>query len=50
MTSELIFPLEHWHNHASMIVEAPNGDLLVVLVPRLRRADRGRCRRFAARG
>lgn len=27
--SELIFPLEHWHNHASMIVEAPNGDLLV---------------------
>ena len=29
MESELIFPLEHWHNHASMIVEAPNGDLLV---------------------
>ena len=29
ITSELIFPLEHWHNHASMIVEAPNGDLLV---------------------
>ena len=29
MTSELIFPLEHWHNHASMVVEAPNGDLLV---------------------
>ena len=29
MASELIFPLEHWHNHASMIVEAPNGDLLV---------------------
>lgn len=28
-TAELIFPLEHWHNHASMIVEAPNGDLLV---------------------
>ena len=27
--SELIFPLEHWHNHASMVVEAPNGDLLV---------------------
>ncbi|MCI0662453.1 MAG: exo-alpha-sialidase [Acidobacteria bacterium] len=27
--SELIFPLEHWHNHASSIVEAPNGDLLV---------------------
>ena len=29
MTSELVFPLEHWHNHASMVVEAPNGDLLV---------------------
>jgi predicted neuraminidase len=29
MTSELIFPLEHWHNHASCIIEAPNGDLLV---------------------
>ena len=28
-TSEIIFPLEHWHNHASSIVEAPNGDLLV---------------------
>ena len=27
--SELIFPLEHWHNHASTIVECPNGDLLV---------------------
>src|SRR5688500_14991531 len=27
--SELIFPLEHWHNHSSCIVEAPNGDLLV---------------------
>ncbi|MFO1501060.1 MAG: sialidase family protein [Verrucomicrobiota bacterium] len=27
--SELIFPLEHWHNHASCVVEAPNGDLLV---------------------
>ena len=26
---ELIFPLEHWHNHSSCIVEAPNGDLLV---------------------
>jgi predicted neuraminidase len=25
----LIFPLEHWHNHASAIVECPNGDLLV---------------------
>ncbi len=28
-TSELIFPLEHWHNHASCIVECSNGDLLV---------------------
>ena len=28
-TSELIFPLEHWHNHGSCIVEAPNGDLIV---------------------
>ncbi len=27
--SEPIFPLEHWHNHASCIVECPNGDLLV---------------------
>src|SRR5262245_2576471 len=27
--SELIFPLETWHDHASCIVEAPNGDLLV---------------------
>lgn len=27
--SELIFPLEHWHNHGSCIVEAPNGDLIV---------------------
>ena len=27
--SEIIFPLEVWHNHASCIVEAPNGDLLV---------------------
>lgn len=29
LRSELIFPMEHWHNHASCIVEAPNGDLLV---------------------
>jgi predicted neuraminidase len=29
MTAELIFPLEHWHNHASAIVETPGGDLLV---------------------
>lgn len=27
--TELIFPLESWHNHASCIVEAPNGDLIV---------------------
>lgn len=26
--SELIFPLEHWHNHASCLVELPDGDLL----------------------
>ena len=29
LESELVFPLEHWHNHASCIVECPNGDLLV---------------------
>ena len=29
LASELIFPLEHWHNHASMIVELPSGDLFV---------------------
>jgi predicted neuraminidase len=29
LESEIVFPLETWHNHASMIVEAPNGDLLV---------------------
>ena len=29
LTSELIFPLEHWHNHASMVVELPGGGLLV---------------------
>lgn len=29
LTTEAIFPLEHWHNHASCVVEAPNGDLLV---------------------
>ena len=27
--AEFVFPLEHWHNHSSSIVEAPNGDLLV---------------------
>lgn len=29
LSGELIFPLEHWHNHSSSIVELPNGDLLV---------------------
>jgi predicted neuraminidase len=29
LESELIFPLEHWHNHASCILECPNGSLLV---------------------
>ena len=29
LTGELIFPLEHWHNHGSCIVESPNGDLMV---------------------
>ena len=28
LRSELIFPLEHWHNHGSTVVELPNGDLL----------------------
>lgn len=28
-SGELIFPLEHWHNHSSSIVELPNGDFLV---------------------
>jgi predicted neuraminidase len=28
LTSELLFPLEHWHNHASMVVELPDGGLL----------------------
>ena len=27
--AEIIFSLEHWHNHGSCIVECPNGDLLV---------------------
>jgi predicted neuraminidase len=27
--SEIIFPLEHWHNHGSCIVETPSGDLIV---------------------
>jgi hypothetical protein len=29
LKSEIVFPLETWHNHASCIVEAPNGDLLL---------------------
>jgi predicted neuraminidase len=29
LETELIFPLEVWHNHASCIVETPKGDLLV---------------------
>jgi len=28
-TSELIFPLEHWHNHSSSIVEMPDGGFFV---------------------
>lgn len=28
-SSEFVFPLENWHNHASAIVEESNGDLLV---------------------
>jgi predicted neuraminidase len=27
-SAELIFPLEPWHNHASCVIECPNGDLL----------------------
>ncbi|BCS34715.1 hypothetical protein TBR22_A39410 [Luteitalea sp. TBR-22] len=29
LRSELIFPLEHWHNHSSSIVQHPDGHLLV---------------------
>ena len=28
LESGLIFPLEHWHNHASCIIQCPNGSLL----------------------
>lgn len=28
--AELIFPLERWHNHASSLVELPNGDIFAV--------------------
>ena len=31
LTGELIFPLEHWHNHASMVVELPDGDLFAAV-------------------
>ena len=27
--AELIFPLEHWHNHSSSVLELPNGELFV---------------------
>ena len=26
LESQILFPTEHWHNHASCIVELPNGD------------------------
>ena len=29
LKSELIFPLEHWHNHGSCIVQTPSGEFLV---------------------
>ena len=29
LKSELIFPLEHWHNHGSCIVETSSGEFLV---------------------
>lgn len=28
LQTELLFPMEHWHNHSSSIVELPNGDLM----------------------
>ena len=28
-TAEFVIPLEHWHNHASTVVELPSGDLFV---------------------
>jgi predicted neuraminidase len=30
LESEFLFPLEHWHNHSSSLVELPNGDLFAV--------------------
>ncbi len=30
LEAELLFPLEHWHNHSSSIVETPGGGLFVV--------------------
>src|SRR5687768_12258276 len=29
LEGEILFPMETWHNHASCIVEASNGDLIV---------------------
>jgi len=28
LRGEFLFPPEHWHNHGSCVVEAPNGDLM----------------------
>jgi predicted neuraminidase len=30
LRSEFLFPLEHWHNHSSSVVELPSGDLFAV--------------------
>lgn len=30
LQSEFIFPLEHWHNHSSSLVELPGGDIFAV--------------------
>src|SRR4030095_4461547 len=29
LDTELVFPLEHWHNHASLVAELRGGDLFV---------------------
>ena len=29
LRAELLFPLEHWHNHGSCLIQCPNDDLLV---------------------
>jgi hypothetical protein len=34
-TAEFVVPLEHWHNHASTVVELPSGGSPRVLVPRV---------------